>query len=73
MLFRSGIYGEAILEPGQVLMEIKTAGNLPFWMVRVLSEEKIRKTSFSKYGSAYEMIMAGEYGSRAAGMRAALG
>mgnify|MGYP001066946962 CR=1 FL=1 len=70
---RKGIYGEAILEPGQVLMEIKTAGNLPFWMVRVLSEEKIRKTSFSKYGSAYEMIMAGEYGSRAAGMRAALG
>lgn len=70
---RKGIYGEAILEPGQVLMEIKTAGNLPFWMVRVLSEEKIRKTSFSKYGSAYEMIMAGEYGSRAAGMRAASG
>ncbi len=70
---RKGIYGESILEPGQVLMEIKTPGNLPFWMVKVLSEEKIRRTTFSKYGTAYQMIMAREYGSEAIGARMALG
>lgn len=55
-----GVYGEAILNPGEVLMEIKTPGNLPFWMVNVLSEEKIRRTAFSKYGTAYQMMMARE-------------
>jgi len=57
-----GIYGEAILSPGQALMEIKTPGNMPLWLVRVLSEEKIRKTTFSKYGNAYQMIMTRERG-----------
>ncbi len=56
------VYGEEILEPGQVLMEIKTPGNLPGWMVQVLSQEKIRKVSFSKYGRAYEMMMTRERG-----------
>lgn len=50
-----GIYGEAILQPGLTLMEIKTPGNIPLWMVDVLSKEEIRKTSFSKYGNAYQM------------------
>ena len=68
-----GIYGEAILDPGEVLMEIKTPGNLPFWMVKVLSEEKIRRTTFSKYGSAYQMMLAREYGNGTIGTRTALG
>ncbi len=49
----TGIYGESILAPGQVLMEVKTPNSLPIWMAKVLSQEKIRKTSFSKYGNAY--------------------
>jgi len=57
-----GIYGEAILQPGQTLMEIKTPGNIPLWMVEVLSKEQIRKTSFSKYGNAYQMIWKKEKG-----------
>ena len=57
-----GIYGEAILQPGQTLMEIKTLGSIPLWMVEVLSKEEIRKTSFSKYGNAYQMIMNREKG-----------
>lgn len=52
-----GVYGESILRQGQTLMELKTAGSIPLWMVQVLSEEKIRKTSFSKYGNAYERKM----------------
>lgn len=51
-----GIYGASILQPGYTLMEIKTPGGIPLWMVKVLSEERIAKTSFSKYGSAYTEI-----------------
>ena len=57
-----GVYGAPILQPGQTLMEIKTPGNIPLGMVRVLSEEKIRKTTFSKYGNAYTEIYHREKG-----------
>ena len=61
---QKGVYGENILKPGQALMEIKTPGNIPLWMVKVLSEEGIRKTSFSKYGNAYETMMKKEKGEK---------
>lgn len=51
-----GVYGEVLLEPGQTLMEIKTPGGIPLWMVQVLTEEGIHKTSFSKYGNAYQTM-----------------
>ena len=38
-------------------MEIKCSGGIPLWMVDVLSEEHIYKTSFSKYGTAYETVI----------------
>ena len=62
LTLEKSIYGESVLTPGQVLMEIKTPDSIPLWMVRILSEEKIRKTSFSKYGNAYQMIMLKEKG-----------
>ena len=46
-------YGHSILPLNRVLMEIKCPGAIPMWMVRLLSEKKIYKTSFSKYGTAY--------------------
>ena len=52
--------GFSLLEPGQVLMELKTPGGLPMWMVRFLSEHQIRKISYSKYGTAYTRLAAGE-------------
>ena len=52
----SGIWGTPLLEPGLTLMEIKCSGGIPLWMVKVLSRE-IYKTSFSKYGTAYEKII----------------
>ncbi len=61
---QKGVYGEAILMPGQTLMEIKTPGGIPLWMVKVMSEEGIRKTSFSKYGNAYQAIMRRERGEK---------
>ncbi len=58
----TGVYGTGILEPGQVLMEIKTPGTMPLWMVRALSQEKTRRITFSKYGNAYRMMMSEEKG-----------
>lgn len=48
-----GIYGRPLLQPNRVLMEIKTAEAIPLWLVDVLSQNKLYKTSFSKYGTAY--------------------
>ena len=49
--------GESILDAGLVLMEIKCSGGIPLWMVDVLSRERIYKTSFSKYGTAYRDLI----------------
>ena len=53
----SEVYGTPILPEGKVLMEIKCSGGIPLWMTHVLSEEKIYKTSFSKYGTAYGTLI----------------
>ncbi len=50
-------YGTPILADGMVLMEIKTSGAIPLWLTKALSENKIFKTSFSKYGTAYADII----------------
>lgn len=49
----SGIYGEPILDHGKYLMEVKTSGSIPTWLVNVLTANNIYKSSFSKYGNAY--------------------
>lgn len=53
----SEIYGSSILEEGQTLMEIKTSGGIPLWMSQALTENHLYRTSFSKYGTAYQKIM----------------
>ena len=55
-------YGRNILEPGQSLLEVKTATAIPLWLVQVLNNNDIRKTSFSKYGRGYlDMLQAGRH------------
>ena len=57
------VYGTPILPEGKVLMELKCSGGIPLWMVEVLSRERIYKTSFSKYGTAYgALIFPSKYG-----------
>ncbi|MCH5189159.1 MAG: polyphosphate polymerase domain-containing protein [Oscillospiraceae bacterium] len=51
------VWGTPILDDGKILMEIKCSGGIPIWMAHFLSEEKIYKTSFSKYGTAYEKLI----------------
>ena len=53
----SEAYGTPILPEGMILMEIKCSGGIPLWMTEVLSREKIYKTSFSKYGTAYRTLI----------------
>ena len=50
-------WGTPLLDENCVLMEIKCSGGLPLWMAHALSEENIYKTSFSKYGTAYETMI----------------
>jgi len=49
--------GEAVLPPKMVLMEVKCIGAMPLWLTGILTEEKIFKTSFSKYGTAYQRLI----------------
>lgn len=51
------IWGTSLLEEGLVLMELKCSGGIPLWMTQILSGEHIYKTSFSKYGTAYETMI----------------
>lgn len=51
-----GIYGEPLLEKDQVLMEVKVGKAFPKWMVDFLTENKLYKTSFSKYANAYRRM-----------------
>lgn len=53
----SEAYGTPLLPEGMVLMEIKCSGGVPMWMTRVLSKEHVYKTSFSKYGTAYQTMI----------------
>lgn len=49
--------GRPLLEPGQLLLEIKTPTAMPLWLVKALSRAHIRQTSFSKYGQAYMTLL----------------
>ena len=53
----SDTFGTPILDKNKVLMEIKCSGGIPLWMTKILSEEKIYKTPFSKYGTAYRTLI----------------
>ncbi len=56
----AGIYGTPILDPQTALMEVKIASAMPLWLCALLAENGVFKTSFSKYGRAYEQIRAME-------------
>jgi len=49
--------GEPLLDPRQVLMEVKTSGAIPLWLCRLLSVNAIFPSSFSKYGTFYTGVI----------------
>lgn len=49
----SGSDGELYFDTPHYIMEVKALGSMPLWFTKILSEEKIYKKSFSKYGNIY--------------------
>ncbi len=54
---KKGVYGTPVLDSDKVLMEIKVAAGIPLWLVSLLSDLEVYKTSFSKYGTAYKQLL----------------
>ena len=55
---REGPGGKDLLDQNASLMEIKTSSAMPVWLMKILSEAEARPSSFSKYGRAYQEILA---------------
>lgn len=62
-----GDFGRVILDESEMLLEIKAAGAMPLWLIRALSELKIYPTSFSKYGTAYKLMLSEQIQGRPVG------
>lgn len=54
---RAGDDGQPILSGNQILMEVKIPGAAPLWLARLLSENGIFTSSFSKYGAYYQQYI----------------
>ena len=50
-------YGNSILNPEKYIMEIKTLGSMPLWLVKELNKLQIAPCGFSKYGEAYTQLI----------------
>ena len=57
---RSSLEGKPLLPAGSTILELKVQGAIPLWLASILSQGRIRKTSFSKYGEAYARMLRGE-------------
>lgn len=57
LIIEKGIYGTHILEKDNYIMEIKTLGTIPIWLVKILNELQIYPCGFSKYGEAYTQLV----------------
>ena len=53
----SQVYGTPILPTELTLLELKAPGAIPLWLTDFLTKNKIFKTSFSKYGTAYQSLL----------------
>ena len=61
MGLENGAYGTKLLPEGYYLMETKVLAATPLWFTHILSELKIYRTRFSKYGNLYRLEH-GNYG-----------
>lgn len=52
--------GRFVIRPGESILEIKAGGAMPLWLTGLLTEAGAKRTGFSKYGTAYEMILRDE-------------
>jgi len=59
---RKGIYGKRIIPEDITVMEIKVPASIPLWLVRFLNENRIYKSSLSKYGKYYTDVICNNTG-----------
>ncbi len=59
--------GTLLLPEGYTILEIKVQQAMPLWLTAILSEGKMYKNSFSKYGEAYKRQLAGAFTQERAG------
>lgn len=48
-----GVYGNSLLPPDKILMEVKIPGAYPLWLVELFERLQIRQAPFSKYGTIF--------------------
>ena len=58
---RDGVFGNRLLDRNLYLMEIKIPNSMPLWLSHTLNDLEIYPTSFSKYGRAYQKLLANNY------------
>ncbi|MBQ6431130.1 MAG: polyphosphate polymerase domain-containing protein [Oscillospiraceae bacterium] len=56
---RFGDHGVPLLPDDRIVMEIKIPGAAPLWLSKLLSENRIFSTRFSKYGTYYQQFVLG--------------
>lgn len=49
--------GRFVIRPGESILEIKAAGAMPLWLTALLTQANAQRASFSKYGTAYRMLL----------------
>lgn len=54
----NGIFGSKLIDDGTYIMEVKYIERMPLWFVKILRENDLQKTSFSKYGTEYKKYIA---------------
>ena len=52
-----GVSGESLLTEGSRIMEIKTLKSMPLWLSNSLNANAVFPNSFSKYGTAYNILL----------------
>ncbi len=57
LALEEGDYGKALIDSNTYLMEIKTAAAKPLWLCDILTNFKIRRKNFSKYGTEFRRFM----------------
>ena len=50
-------YGDLLIPEQMRLMEVKISDSMPMWLAEELAKLQVYKTSFSKYGKAYQMYI----------------
>lgn len=55
-----GCFGDRLIDSNKYIMEVKITNSVPLWLSQLLSEHKVYKTSFSKYGTEFKNYCLGQ-------------